>query len=162
MAVNGTHGLEREKKHTQTKQINPVGSWWYIEGLKTRTIGLCKKLNSIYIVSLHCPTVLSTFTTAAWDAASSSSCFTADRRLISALTATYLSNGPLTLIIKIVDRCQWSIWEIGGDRRLFRVFRPQCIITSHRVLTVYVCFFLSQSRGSHWLPYMTDRLQCLS
>ncbi len=33
----------------------------------------------------------------------SSSCFMADRRLISALSATYLSNGPLTLLIEIVD-----------------------------------------------------------
>ncbi len=38
--------------------------------------------------------------------------------------------------------------------RLFRVWRPQCIVTSHRfnlVLSVYVFCFVSQSRGSHWL-----------
>ncbi len=53
------------------------------------SICLCKKLNvfiSFFLTSdpPHCPTVLSTFTTAA-RYVSSSSCFMADRRFISAL-----------------------------------------------------------------------------
>ncbi len=42
-----------EKKHTHRQnQIKPCGSWRYIEVLRHKTIGLCKKLNSIYITVL--------------------------------------------------------------------------------------------------------------
>ncbi len=33
-------------------QIKPCVSWWYIDVLRLETIGLCEKLNRIYIIFL--------------------------------------------------------------------------------------------------------------
>ncbi len=69
--------------------IKPCGSWRYIEvTLRHKTIGQCKRLNSIYLYFFTSwysarSTVRSSFSQQL--AHDTSSCFTADRRLISAL-----------------------------------------------------------------------------
>ncbi len=45
----GLTALRVKEIHRQN-QIKPYGSWRYIEVLKNETIGLCKKLNSSYII----------------------------------------------------------------------------------------------------------------
>ncbi len=44
MTVNGTHGFESKKK---TKKHTQLTNIWYIEVLRHKIIGLCKKMNSI-------------------------------------------------------------------------------------------------------------------
>ncbi len=87
MSVNGTHGFERKENIHRQNQIKPCSSWRYTEVLRHETIGLCKKLNSIYIVFYLWSTALSNCPERVHNsqASSSSSCFTVDRRLISAL-----------------------------------------------------------------------------
>ncbi len=41
---------ESKKNIHRQNKIKPCGSWRYIEVLRHETIGLCKKLNSIYII----------------------------------------------------------------------------------------------------------------
>ncbi len=80
---------EKKNIHRQN-QIKPCSSWQYIEVWRHETIGLCKKLKSIYIYfftsdTLTGPTVLSSFTQQPALDSYYSSCFTGDRRLLSAL-----------------------------------------------------------------------------
>ncbi len=114
-------------------------------GLKTRTIGLCKKLNSIYVVFYlwsaarsNCPELVHT-TAGVW-------CIFF---LLYGITTTYLSNGPLTLLIEIVDR---SIQFLAQTDRF--VSKDLNVLSRaagfNLVLSVYV-FFFSQSREYHWL-----------
>ncbi len=49
-AVNETHGFERQTNIHRQNQIKPCGSWRYIEVLRHETIGLYKKLNSIFFI----------------------------------------------------------------------------------------------------------------
>ncbi len=46
----GPTALREKKNIHRQNQIKSCGSWRYIEVLKHETIGLCKKLNSIYII----------------------------------------------------------------------------------------------------------------
>ncbi len=42
--------VEHKRRSHRQNQIKPCGSWRYIEVLRHKTIGLCKKLNNIYII----------------------------------------------------------------------------------------------------------------
>ncbi len=124
MAVNGTHGFERQTNIHRQNQIKPCGLWRYIEVLRHETIGLCKKVNSIHIIFFLCPTV-------------------------NSVTVTY-THGRCCERAQDSWTLQWiraKNWYkyclLSCTDRSFRVLRPQCIVMS---------LFDSQSRGSHWLP----------
>ncbi len=163
----GPTALREKKNIHRQNQIKPFGSWRYIEVLRHETIGLCKKLNSIYIAFLpliHRTVQLSwaLHTTAgAWHVFFFFFLLYCGSQTYKCITATYLSNRPLTLLIEIVYRMSmvhlrdrpavvwiardsWTGRRIRGKKlykycsvsctdRLFRVLRPPCIITSHRV-----------------------------
>ncbi len=100
------------------------------------------------------PTVLSAFTTAgARDA--SSSCFTADRRLISALPPPisqmdhWHSIYNLNLVVSMVS-CKFLAQT---DHFMFLDLNVLSRAAGFNlVLSEYVLVFFSQSRESHWLP----------
>ncbi len=83
--------------------------------------------------------------------------------------STAMSNCPERVhnTRRVMHQCAQDSWNrsIKGKKlykycsvscrdQLFRVLRPQCTVTSRSVSFgfVGVCFFYSQSRGSHWLP----------
>ncbi len=103
------------------------------------------------------PTILSTFTTAGAARVSSSSCFTADHRRISALAWHYLSNGPLTLYLQY----QWSRVSFGFVCiRFFFSLKAVSPIDCHYMtdrlqrfeIKIFVCVLLKKKSPTYWMP----------
>ncbi len=88
MAVNGTHGFERKKTYTDKTKLNPAARDDTLRSKDTKQLVCARNWTVLYVLPLICHTVQLSWARSqqpVHDASSSSSCFTADRRLISAL-----------------------------------------------------------------------------
>ncbi len=109
MSVNGTHNFERKKKtYTDKTKLNPAARDDSLRSKDMKRL-VCTRNGTVFISLFtsdppHGQTVLSLFTQHPVHDASSSSCFCGGSRTYKCITTTYLSNGPLTLLIEIVDR----------------------------------------------------------
>ncbi len=172
MAVNGTHCFEREKTYTDKTKLNPAARDDTLRSKDTKR-SVCARNWTVFISFFtsdppHCPTVLSAVTTAgAWHVFF---LLYGESQTNKCITATYLSNGPLTLStisirrvgIRTVGQCSGS--EVKNDINTVRFLAQTNRFVSldlnvssraagfNLVLSVYVCFFFSQSLESHWLP----------
>ncbi len=104
MAVNGTHGFERKKTYTDKTKLNPAARDDTLRSKDTKQL-VCARNWTVFILFLtsdlpHCPTVLSTFTTAgAWRVFFFFLLY-GGSQTYKCITATYLSNGPLKLYLQ--------------------------------------------------------------
>ncbi len=173
----GPTALRVKKNIHRQNQIKPCGSWRYIEVLRHETIGLCKKLNSIYRIfyltkqsvgARNWTVFISFFTTSS---VHNSRCVT---RLLLLALRRIADRKTRRRRTRVTHQLLWthSVRWIRG-KKWYKYCSVSCtddrfvslgLNVSSRaagfnlVLSVYV-FFDSQSRESHWLLYMTDRLQ---
>ncbi len=104
MAVNGTHGFERKKTYTDKTKWNPrlVTIHWSLRHENDLSVQETEQYLYSFLPSdpPHCPTVLSAFTTAGTWLVFFFFLLYGGLQAYKCITATYLSNGPLTLYLQ--------------------------------------------------------------